>query len=165
MTITCERMGKALFTTDCLDSGERVLVPGNSGARSMDDLGGKRVCSAAGTTSIEETAKHPAGPVPVAVEDRTDCLTPLRRGEAGAVSTTGNVLAGLLAQDPYTKLAGPRFTGEPHGIAVAGSSPDLIRLVNAVPERIRKDGTWAKLHKRWLGALGDEKPPPARYRD
>lgn len=165
MTITCDRMEKVLFSTDYLDSGQRVLVPSDSSVESMDDLGGKRVCSAAGTTSIAEIEKHPAGPLPVAVKDWTDCLMLLQQRQVDAVSTTDNVLAGLLAQDPYTKLVGPRFTREPHGLAVSKSTPDLVRFVNAVLERMRDDGTWTDLHERWLGDLGDEKPPPARYRD
>jgi len=44
---------------------------------------------------------------------------------------------------------------------------DLVRFVNGVLARMRADGTWAALYRRWLAdALGaTASPPVARYRD
>ena len=43
-------------------------------------------------------------------------------------------------------------------------TPDLIRYVNGVLERIRADGTWESIDHKWLRpALGDAQPPPAQY--
>ncbi|MWA07168.1 transporter substrate-binding domain-containing protein [Actinomadura sp. LD22] len=38
------------FSTDYLDSGQAVLVRGDSPYKSLEDLSGKRVCAAADTT-------------------------------------------------------------------------------------------------------------------
>jgi hypothetical protein len=38
-------------------------------------------------------------------------------------STDNSVLAGLAAQDPQTKLVGPLFTFEPHGIGISKKAP------------------------------------------
>lgn len=163
MTITCERMEQVLFSSDYLDSGQRVLVPNASPAQTLADLAGQRVCTAEGTTSL--TALRRARPKvrPVAVADWTDCLVRLQLGDVAAVSTTDNVLAGLRAQDPTTRISGPRFTYEPHGIAVAKGSPELVRFVNGVLAQLRTSGGLRTLHERWLGGYGDFYPPAPRY--
>lgn len=168
MTINCERWKKVAFSTDYMDAGQRVLVPASSPARSIDDLGGRKVCAAGGTTSIQtlkDLRKHPV--VPVAVADWTDCLMLMQLGRVDAASTDDTILIGLQAQDPDTRLIGPRFTREPHGIAMRQDQTDLVRFVNAVLERMRQDGSLAALEKHWLGPAADRfvPPPAASYRD
>jgi polar amino acid transport system substrate-binding protein len=166
MTITCARRELVEFSTNYLDSGQRVLVPETSTAKGIQDLGGKRVCAAANTTSIQAVIDAPAKPVPVAAVDWTDCLVLLQQGQVDAISTTDNVLAGLAAQDPTTKIVGPRFSDEPHGLAFARGATDFVRFVNAVFDRLRADGGWMRIYDRWLRkTLGPvAAPPPARYR-
>jgi polar amino acid transport system substrate-binding protein len=166
MTITCSRREQVEFSTNYLDSGQRVLVPETSTAKGIQDLGGKRVCAAANTTSIQAIIDAPAKPVPVAAVDWTDCLVLLQQGQVDAISTTDNVLAGLAAQDPTTKIVGPRFSDEPHGLAFARGATDFVRFVNGVFDRLRADGGWMRIYDRWLKpTLGPvAAPPPARYR-
>jgi hypothetical protein len=58
----------------------------------------------------------------------------LQQGQVAAISTTDTVLAGLMTQDPQTKVVGPRFTFEPQGLGMAKNAKDLVRFVNAVLE-------------------------------
>lgn len=167
MTINCDRWKHVDFSTDYLDAGQRVLVAKTSTATSIDDLAGKRVCAAGGTTSLQtlkDLKKHPV--VPVAVKDWTDCLMLMQLGRVDAISTDDSILIGLAAQDPTTKVIGPRFTQEPHGIAMRKGGRDFVRFVNGVLERMRQDGSWLKLYRHWLGdGDGTTAPPPAAYRD
>jgi polar amino acid transport system substrate-binding protein len=49
---------------------------------------------------------------------------------------------------------------------MALSADDLVRFVNGVLERMRTDGTWQTMYRRWLAELGPApNPPAARYRD
>jgi polar amino acid transport system substrate-binding protein len=164
MTINCDRLKQVAFSTDYYDAGQRVLVAKSSTAKGIDDLGGKRVCAAAGSTSITNIAQAKSHPVPVSVADWTDCLVMLQQGQVDAISTDDTILAGMAAQDPNTKLVGDRFTDEPYGVAVSRSAPDLVRFVNGVLDRMRADGTWAAIYTRWLGGPAPA-PPPARYLD
>ena len=42
----------------------------------------------------------------------------------------------------------------------------LVRFVNGTLERIRRDGTWNTLYRKWLTVLGPAPAPPtARYVD
>ncbi len=164
MTINCDRLKQVAFSTDYYDAGQRVLVPKSSAAKGIDDLGGRRVCAAAGSTSIANIAHARSHPVPVSVADWTDCLVMLQQGQVDAISTDDTILAGMAAQDPNTKLVGDRFTDEPYGVAVSRSAPDLVRFVNGVLDRMRADGSWAAIYTRWLGGPAPA-PPMARYLD
>jgi polar amino acid transport system substrate-binding protein len=163
MTMNCERWQSVNFSTEYYDAGQRVLVPRASTVSGIGDLGGKKVCAAAGSTSIVRIAEDPAKPIPVSVNDWTDCLVLLQQGQIDAISTDDTILAGLAKQDPTVKVVGDRFTSEPYGLAMKQNAVDFTRFVNAVLERMRTDGTWATIYNRWLG--GTATAPPARYRD
>jgi polar amino acid transport system substrate-binding protein len=164
MTINCDRLKQVDFSSVYFDAGQRVLVPSSSTAVGIGDLGGKKVCAAAGSTSIVNIGKAPSKPIAVSVPDWTDCLVLLQQGQIDAISTDDTILQGLARQDPNLKLVGPKFTDEPYGIAVNKDANDLLRFVNGVLERIRADGTWKTTYGTWL--TGEvPAPPPAGYRD
>jgi polar amino acid transport system substrate-binding protein len=95
-----------------------------------------------------------------------DCLVALQQGQADAASTDDVLLAGMVAQDPNLEIVGPRLEAEPYGIGINKSQDDLVRAVNASLERIRRDGTWEALYRKWLTALGPPpSPPEPKYRD
>jgi polar amino acid transport system substrate-binding protein len=168
MTINCERWKQIDFSSVYYDAGQRVLAPKSSGAQSLQDLSGKKVCAAAGTTSIDNITKSPARPIPISVAEFTDCLVLLQQGQVDAISTDDTILLGLAAQDPTLQVIGPKFTDEPYGLAINQSHPEFVRFVNAVLEKMRQDGTWAGIHNRWLGRVsggGAPSPPPAKYKD
>jgi polar amino acid transport system substrate-binding protein len=141
-----------------------VLVPKDSAVTGIGDLGGRKVCAAAGSTSIQNIAAAASKPIPVSVKDWTDCLVMLQQGQVDAISTDNTILAGLAAQDPTTHLVGAGFSSEPYGLAIAQPASDLVRFVNGVLEQLRANGRWTALfHANNL--LGPDSPPPARYRD
>jgi polar amino acid transport system substrate-binding protein len=164
MTITCERWQLVDFSTVYIHAGQRILVEKNSPVRGIKDLGGKKVCATTGSTSIATIEAARPRPVAVAEPFWTDCLVLLQQGQVAAISTDDVILAGLAAQDPFTKLVGPRFTNEPHGLAISQQHPDFVRFVNAVLQQMRTDGRWAASYARWVGTPVPP-PPPARYKD
>ena len=129
----------------------------------MADLGGKKVCAAAGSTSIANIAALAPKPVPVAVNDWTDCLVMLQQGQVSAISTDDTILRGLAAQDPNTKLLlATNFTKEPYGLAMDLHAADLIEFVNGVLPQLRSDGGWTAIYTRWLSSPAPA-PPIAQY--
>jgi polar amino acid transport system substrate-binding protein len=168
MTINCERARQVAFTTVYYDAGQRIMVPSNSPMRSTRDLAGRKVCATVGSTSIENIHKLVPRAIPYPVPLRTDCLVALQEGRADAISTDDAILYGFQAQDPYTKIVGPRFSNEPYGMAINKRHPEFVRFVNAVLERTRNDGTWASIYEKWLGRVTHAPapvPPPPHYRD
>ncbi|MFE2867326.1 glutamate ABC transporter substrate-binding protein [Embleya sp. NPDC059259] len=164
MTITCDRKLQVAFSGDYYTDGQRVLVRTDSGVRDLADLRGKRVCTVRGTTSIVFLRDDPAGVLPYAVENWTDCLVALQQGEVDAVSTTSALLRGLQAQDSDTDVVGPAFSDEPHGMAFPLAHQDFVRFANGVLEQMKRDGSWQRLYDTWLaGPLGPQSPPRASY--
>ncbi|MDI2126089.1 glutamate ABC transporter substrate-binding protein [Yinghuangia seranimata] len=147
-TITCARKQDVAFSGDYYDDGQRVLVPYDSTAKSIDDLAGRRVCTVRGTTSI--ATLRAKNVLTYAADNWTDCLVALQRGEVDAVSTTGALLGGLGTQDTDTQVVGPRFTDEPHGMAVAHGADDFVRFLNGLLTRMIADGRWQELYDTWL---------------
>ncbi|MDP1793106.1 MAG: glutamate ABC transporter substrate-binding protein [Acidimicrobiales bacterium] len=166
-TVNCTRDVQIDFSTIYYNAGQRVLVRTDSTAKSIDELGGQRVCAATGSTSIENVRARQTNPPieAVEVEDQTDCLVLFQQGKVDAISTDDTILAGLAKQDPYAKVVGEFFSAEPYGLGTSQDHPEFTAFVNGVLERMRADGTWARIYERWLGELfGPAPAPPApRY--
>ena len=165
MTVDCERKQQADFSADYFDAGQRVLVDQSSTVSSIADLTGKKVCAAAGTTSIQTLANPALRVIPVSAVNWADCLVMLQQGQVDAISTTDLILLGLESQDPYTKIVGPRLTFERHGLGIPKNEDDMVRFVNAVLEKAKADGTWTTIYGTWVGTrLGPvPAPPPPVY--
>jgi polar amino acid transport system substrate-binding protein len=163
MTINCVRWQRIAFSSEYFHAGQKILVRSDSPARSIEDMSGERVCAAEGSTNIENIAAYD-NVVAVGQVDLTDCLVLFQQGAVDAITGDDTVLAGFAAQDPYAKVIGENFTEEPYGLGVSREAPELVRFVNAVLDRVRRDGSWQQIYARWLGDLGPPPaPPPALY--
>ncbi len=166
MTITCERRKEVNFSTVYLDASQRILASRDSSITKPSDLSGKRVCVARGTTSLQRIREIAPPPIVVEVVNWADCLVTLQQRQVDAVSTDDSILAGLVSQDPYLHLVGPNMGTQPYGIGIKLDNTGLVRFVNGTLERIRRDGTWNALYRKWLTVLGPAPAPPSpRYVD
>ena len=165
LTVDCQRAQQADFSADYFDAGQRVLVNQASTVQDIGGLAGKRVCAAAGTTSLQTLADPKYRVVPVSAVNWADCLVMLQQGQVDAISTTDLILLGIQSQDPYTKIVGPRFTFERHGLGFPKGRGDFIRFVNGVLEQLKANGTWTAIYTHWIGdRLGPvPAPPPPVY--
>ena len=112
-SVTCARAKTVDFSAVYYTAGQRVLVDRGSKATGLDDLGGKKVCAASGSTSIKKITSYPSKPIPVSVPTYADCLIMLQQGQVDAVSTDDTILAGMVKQDPNLKMVGEQITKEP----------------------------------------------------
>lgn len=166
MTMTCERRKQVYFSTAYFIASQRILAPRESEIAQPSDLSGKRVCVVSGTTSQRRVQEIDPPATIVTVVSWADCLVALQQREVDAVSTDDALLAGLVAQDPYLHIVGPDMAEQPYGIGVSLANAGLVRFVNGTLERIRNDGTWNALYRKWLTVLGPAPAPPApRYLD
>ncbi|HEX7660585.1 MAG TPA: glutamate ABC transporter substrate-binding protein, partial [Pseudonocardiaceae bacterium] len=125
-TINCARRQQVAFSTTYFQAQQRLLVNQNSNATTLNDLGGKKVCAAIGSDSLTQVKNTSSHPIPVAVNDWSDCLVMLQQGEVDAVSTDDAILAGMAAQDPNVKIVGPDLENEPYGIAMPLGEDDMV---------------------------------------
>ncbi|HEX6519666.1 MAG TPA: glutamate ABC transporter substrate-binding protein [Streptosporangiaceae bacterium] len=160
MTINCVRLQQVDFSSVYFDAAQRVLVQKDSAVRSLADLKGQKVCATNGSTSLDKIKS--SGAIGVGVQYWTDCLVLLQQGDVAAISTDDSILAGLEAQDPFTRLVGNGLTDEPYGLAIAKQHPEFVQFVNAVLEQLRTDGQWADSYRRWISPSAPA-PPLAQY--
>ena len=166
MSITCERKKLVNFSTVYLTANQRILAPRESTIAQASDLSGKRVCAVKGTTSLQRIQEINPSPIIVSVVTWADCLVALQQRQVDAVSTDDSILAGLVAQDPYLHIVGPSMNEEPYGIGINLANTGLVRFVNGTLDRVRRDGTWNTLYRKWLTVLGPPPAPPVpRYSD
>lgn len=172
LSITCARQQQIEFSSPYLVAQQRIMVPIGSGIGGVDDLGGQRICTSAGSTTervLKDLAAEQAGdPMEVVTEANiADCVIRLQQGQVSAVSTDDIILAGLSAQDPQTEVVGDVLDTTDLGIGINKDFPDLVRFVNAVLEQGRADGSLEASYANWLGRRLNPPPlaPAARYRD
>ena len=160
MTITCDRLQQVDFSSVYFEAHQQVLVPDNSPRTALAGLGGQKVCATTGSDSVTTIENYPSHPQVVQVPFWTDCLVRLQQDEVAAISTDNSILAGLEAQDPFTKIVGPELTNEPYGLAISKQHPDFVRFVNAVLAAEESDGALGGQ----LQALGRHPRPGAAAR-
>lgn len=160
MTATCARWQQINFSATYYTAAQRLLVDRSSNVTTLDQLGGKKVCAAKGSTSITTIKEHPSKPIPVQVDNWTDCLIMLQQGQVSAVSTDDTILSGMVAQDPNVKMVGPKLTDEPYGIGIPKNNLDMVRFVNGVIAKSIASGSWQRSYNEWLGRTGESGTPP-----
>jgi polar amino acid transport system substrate-binding protein len=165
-TMTCENWREVAFSTEYYTAHQRLLVRTGDSATEIEELGGRKICAAAGSTSITNIRTFNPDAIPVSAPDVIDCLVMLQQRQIDAISTSDILLVALAAQDPNTTVVGRFLKQQPYGVSVAKTAPDLVRFVNGVLERLRADGTWTASYTHWLSPIlgSPPPPPPARYR-
>lgn len=175
MTITEGRQEVVQFSAPYLTVTTRMLVTRDSGIESYDDLTGKLVCAADGSTAIERVREIAPRSDILRVRRWSDCQLALQQRQVDAVITDDTILAGMADQDPTSVIVGEPQAVEMYGIGIrhpdttvgadtADGSAGLVQQVNSTLERIRDDGTWTRLFNTWFGqALVVQSMPPAGY--
>ncbi|MGZ8648250.1 MAG: glutamate ABC transporter substrate-binding protein [Solirubrobacteraceae bacterium] len=119
MTINAERAQEIEFSEPYYIARGRILVPQDSDITGVDDLGGRKVCTALGST-YEETLKEQAPDADLRLVDTySECLELVQNGAVDAVSTDDVILTGMIIQDDTLKLTESEpLTTEPYGAGI-----------------------------------------------
>jgi polar amino acid transport system substrate-binding protein len=150
MTINCARWGQIAFSAEYFHAGQQVLVRKNAPYKRIEDLNGKKVCTATGSTGNENLKTRFPQVHRVIVDTISDCMVLFQQGAVEGIVSDNTVLNGFASQDPYAQIVGPQFTTEPYGLGFNRGNVDFVRYVNALLEKWRTDGTWKRIHNRWL---------------
>ncbi|MYW66754.1 transporter substrate-binding domain-containing protein [Streptomyces sp. SID8379] len=143
-------------------AGQSLLVrTDEDDIKGPQDLAGKRVCSAAGSTPYQRIqADYPKADL-VAYDTYSICVDNLLTYQVDAVTTDDAILLGYAAKVPdELKLVGKPFSEEPYGIGVP-KSDNVLRLAldDALKSR-QDDGDWKKAYAATLGLSGVPAPTP-----
>lgn len=136
----------------------------NDEIKSVDDLNGKKVCSAQGSVSLTNVqARAPRADTSVTFDAYSKCAEALGDGRVEAVTTDDALLLGLVSRsDGAYKLVGAPFTDEPLGIGVKKGDDAFREFLNDVLEETYESGEWEEAHKDTLGTVTKETPKPPK---
>jgi glutamate transport system substrate-binding protein len=161
MTINQERDMEIDFSEPYYIAEGRILVPQDSDIAGVDDLGGKRVCTALGST-YEETLKEQAPEADLRLVDSySECLELIQNGAVDAVSTDDVILTGMIIQDDTLQLVEAEpLTTEPYGAGIKDGDTQFKEFVDGVLEEYKSDGRWAEAYEKWVGQYTNEPQDP-----
>ncbi|MET9475565.1 transporter substrate-binding domain-containing protein, partial [Streptomyces sp. NPDC002922] len=125
------------------------------------DLAGRTVCSAAGSTPYQRIAADYPKAILVAYDTYSICVDNLLTYQVDAVTTDDAILLGFAAKAPKElKVVGKPFSEEPYGIGVPRSDNALRFALNDALEANEKNGNWKKAFEATLGLSGVPAPTP-----
>jgi ABC-type amino acid transport substrate-binding protein len=160
MTINQERDTEIDFSEPYYIAQGRILVPQGSDIRGLEDLNGKRVCTALGST-YEETIRERAPDADLRlVETYSECLELLQNESIDAISTDDVILTGMIIQDDTLEMVGNRLTIEPYGVGIKEGDRQLKRFVDRVLRQVEEDGRWEETYQKWVGRHIDKQQQP-----
>ncbi len=163
-TINDERKTQIDFSRPYYIAGQSILAKiDNTEINSIEDLNGKNVCSAEGSTSETNVREKAPEAELVLFKTYTEAGQALNDGRCDAVSTDDVILFGLIDAYPDTELKGEPFTTEEYGIGMKKGSTELKALVDQVLADMEEDGRFAQLWEKNIGEYTTKEPelPPA----
>jgi polar amino acid transport system substrate-binding protein len=148
--ITEERAQAVDFADPYYISGGQLFVqPDENGINTLDDLKGKDVAVALGTTH-EKMAREYTDSISTYDSDIT-ALRALEQGKHDVTITDITVGEIAIQTGMKIKIAGPMLSEVQHGIAVRKGNAELLDKINKALADIHADGTYLKLSEKYFG--------------
>lgn len=154
-SINDKRKNEIDFAGPYFVTGQGLLVKkGDKDYQSLEELEGKKVCSATGSTPIQNIKTNFPGIKTEEFDLYSACVDSLKNGQVDAVTTDQAILIGYAAQDPDKLMVttGPLLTEEKYGIGLSKGDDELRAHIN----ELLTDGgdTWKKIFEKDLGNSG-----------
>ena len=151
MTITEERDLEIDFSEPYYVANGDVLVPGDSDIQTLDDLNGKRVCTALGSTYADTIKKEAPDADLRLVDLYSECFDQIQTGSVDAVSTDNVILTGMVIQDDSLELLGLDYTTEPYGVGIPEGDAEMKQFVDDSIAEFISSGAWQETYDEWVG--------------
>ena len=153
--ITDERK-KVVDFTDAYYAGGLVAMvkDGNASIKTLNDLNGKKVSVQVGTKSVGYLGTNFPKVQLVEVEKNQEMFNLVEIGRADAAVT------GKPAAFQYVRTRGglhvleQQLTTEEYGMALRKDTPELTKAINAALAKLKADGTYAQIVKKWFSNTG-----------
>lgn len=151
--ITEERRKVVDFTDPYYVGGLVVLTKADGPIKRLADLKGQRVSVQVGTKSVNFLKEHHPDIQRVEVEKNQEMFNLAQIGRATA-AVTGKPAAKLFARSTKGEMTvlDEQLTNEEYGIAVSKRDPELLKALNAALAKIKADGTYDAIVKKWFEA-------------
>ncbi|MFE2032517.1 glutamate ABC transporter substrate-binding protein [Streptomyces scopuliridis] len=143
-------------------AGQSLLVrTDENNIHGPQDLNGKRVCSAAGSTPYQRIQRDYPRVQLVGYDTYSVCVDNLLTYQVAAVTTDDTILQGYAAKVPRElKVVGKPFSKEPYGIGVPRGDNALRFALDDALAVNERNGNWQKAYNATLGLSGRPATPP-----
>ena len=165
-TITLSRQEQVDFSLPTFVTGGSVLTVATSGIQGMSDLSGKKVGVAQDTTTVEQLRnlleQSLIDAEVVIVDDRSDGMNRLNRGDIDAFASDQIVLIGQIIESINPQrysLVGDIFSYEPYGFVIRRNDADFRLVVDKAIAQLYRSGQHADIFYKWIGRIGISVPP------
>lgn len=160
-SITDNRKQQIDFAGPYFVTGQGILVAADDDSiASEDDLVGKTVCSATGSTPIQNIRDNYPDTDTVEFDTYTQCVDALLSGQVDAVTTDQAILLGYASGDPDNlKVVGEPFTVENYGVGLPKGDDVLRAFINSL--FTDQGDRWQEIYDGTLGQSGTVVEQPA----
>ncbi len=152
LSINEKRLKEVDFSTPYYQAGLGIVVRANENKiNSVEDLKGKKIAVQIGTTGAEY-AKTIEGAKVTAFDQVTDALMEVKNGGADALVNDYpvNLYYVNKSKQDY-KMVGEKLESEYYGIAIRKGNTELLEKINNGLDKLKENGEYAKLYKKWIG--------------
>ena len=135
-----------------LPIGELVAMTkdSNTAIKTLADLDGKKVTVQVGTKSVSYLQQNHPKVQLVEVEKNQEMFNLVEIGRADAAVTGKPAAAQYARTRPGMRVLAQQLTTEEYGMAVRKDTPDLTKAINGALTKLKTDGTYAALVKKWF---------------
>lgn len=151
MTITKERAKNVAFTCPYINADLSILSRRKDGSLTTKDLKGKVIGGEIGTTGLAKAKSIPGTKAVKTYETTLDAINDLISGRIYAVINDQPVNA-YVATQHHELMTGEIFhSGDQYGYAFNKNNTALRNKFNDAMAKVKSDGTYAKIYKKWFG--------------
>ncbi|MED4206141.1 transporter substrate-binding domain-containing protein [Neobacillus mesonae] len=154
-TINPDRAKHVAFSTPYYYSGPQIFTRPDSNIKTVEDLKGKEVAVAKGSTYADVAGKYTSN-LKMYDSDIT-ALKALSMGRHDAVIT--DFVTGKSSQQEGFKIKGQQLIERSEqAIVVPKDNPELLKRINKALQKLRDDGTLARISQKYFGQDITKKP-------
>ena len=151
--ITDERKKVIDFTQPYYAGGLVVMVKeANTAIKTPADINGKKVSVQVGTKSVAYTKEKFPQVQLMEVEKNQEMFNLVDIGRADAAVTGKPAAYQYVRTRGGLKVLPEQITTEEYGMAIRKDTPDLTKAVNGALQKLKADGTYDQIVKKWFSA-------------
>jgi len=153
VTVTEERKQVVEFSDPYFLSGSLLLVPMASPIKGLEDLAGKTVAVIQGAIQDKDIEQLAPKADRVKYGKVSEAVLAVKGGRADAFSQDDILILTLAKENQDMRAVGKPFVPRPYGIAVRKGDLEFIKWVNGELAKMKRDGTYDKLWKKYFGEV------------